>query len=84
MMLTDNLNGSGGEGRGLMKTRQSIKITSYNCRGFKSSVEELKQLFTSTDILAVQEHWLISSEFGQFYSLGEDVSSVPHGAKHIT
>ena len=46
-----------------MKTRQSIKITSYNCRGFKSSVEELKELFTSTDILAVQEHWLMSSDF---------------------
>ena len=41
-----------------------LKITSFNCRGFKSSVEDIKALFTSSDVLAIQEHWLNPVEFG--------------------
>ena len=50
-----------------------LKITSFNCRGLKSSSDDLK-LFKSTDILAIQEHWLNPAEFWLFNQVGSNVS----------
>ena len=36
----------------------TIRITSYNCRGAMSSVGYLDELMSSCDILCVQEHHL--------------------------
>ena len=51
-----------------------LKITSFNCRGLKSSSDDLKKLFKSTDILAIQEHWLNPAEFWLFNQVGSNVS----------
>ena len=50
-----------------------LKITSFNCRGFKSSVEDIKALFRSSDVLAIQEHWLNPAEFGLINQVDVDV-----------
>ena len=36
----------------------SIKIISYNCRGFRSSSGYVRELLEHCDILFLQEHWL--------------------------
>ena len=53
--------------------QRSSKLASYNCRGFKSSEDDVSQLFRDVDILALQEHWLHSKEFGVLSSVAEDV-----------
>ena len=50
-----------------------LKITSFNCRGFKSSVEDIKALFRRSDVLAIQEHWLNPAEFGLINQVDVDV-----------
>ena len=39
-----------------------LKINNYNCRGFKSFMEDIKTLCRSSDIFAIQEHWLNRAE----------------------
>lgn len=45
---------------------------SFNCKGFKSSEECIKELFAEVDFLAVQEHWLLSCSFNLFSSVADD------------
>ena len=45
----------------------SIKITSYNCEGFKfRNYDYLNNVFNESDILLLQETWLHSFQFNEF------------------
>ena len=52
---------------------RQLKLASFNCKGFKSSEDSISCLFNDVDILAIQEHWLHSTEFVLLSSVGEDV-----------
>ena len=44
-----------------------IKITSYNCEGFKyRNFDYLKKIFNNCDILLLQETWLYNFQFNEF------------------
>lgn len=62
-----------------------IRITSYNCRALKSSIDAIHDLCETSDIILLQETWLRSDELhllstvhSQFY--GEGISSIDIGA----
>ncbi len=50
-----------------------LNINNYNCRGFMSSMEDIKASFRSSDILAIQEHWLNPAEFEFINQVDADV-----------
>ena len=37
----------------------SIRMTSFNCRGWKSSSNFVTSLMDDNDLLLIQEHWLL-------------------------
>lgn len=43
-------------------TFEDLVVTSYNCKNLKSSINELKEICMKTDILLLQETWLLDSE----------------------
>ena len=47
-------------------------MTSFNCRGIKSVVEEVKQLCKTCDIILLQETWLYSHELSFIMSISND------------
>ena len=55
-----------------MKMSTNLKVSSFNCRGFKSAADCISDLFKEVDILAVQEHWLLSTELGNLASINEE------------
>ena len=57
----------------MMSSQTKLKIASYNSRGFKSSKDCVSDLFSDIDIIALQEHWLNTSEFTLFPLVAEDV-----------
>ena len=42
----------------LLTMENMINIVLYNCRGFRSSSDYVKELLKHYDILCLQEHWL--------------------------
>ena len=65
-----------------------IRVTSYNCRGWNSSVPFVKSLLHDLDLLLIQEHWLfeenlaslnISPDFASFGVSGMDSSVLLSG-----
>ena len=40
----------------------SVRVTSYNCRHFKSSIDNVRQLCDTQDFIFVQETWLTNDE----------------------
>ena len=39
-----------------------LTLCSFNCRGVKSSIDEVRQLCHTGDIIFLQEHWLLPEE----------------------
>ena len=49
----------------------SLHLVSFNCRGFKSSEDDINMLAMQADILLLQEHWLYKEEFCLLVRIGE-------------
>ena len=49
----------------------SLRVISFNCRGFKSSQDDINLLAVQADIMLLQEHWLYKEEFGLLGRAGE-------------
>ena len=49
-----------------------MKIASYNCRSFKSSITDVKNLCDMSDICLLQEHWLFKDELSLLSSVHDD------------
>jgi len=63
-----------------------IRICSFNCRGLKSSVNEIQELAASNDIILLQETWLFEFELPLLSNLcsdfyGKGVSAVETDSK---
>ena len=43
----------------------AIKVATYNCHGFQSSVNDIRQLCSNHDVILLQETWLMESELPQ-------------------
>ena len=43
-----------------------LRITSYNCKNIKSSIENARQLFDVNDIVFLQETWLTHDEVFEY------------------
>ena len=68
---------------------QSISITTFNCKGYSSSLKELQELCSTHRIICIQEHWLSKQTLeklncidGNFRSCG--VSPVDSGSGLLT
>ena len=48
-----------------MEVKQ-MKISSFNCLGFKGNCEYIKEVYNKCDILLLQETWLYNFEFNNF------------------
>ena len=53
-------------------THHLLTIGSYNCQHFQDDkVQYLKSLIAENGILFLQEHWLLQSQFMDFYKIGD-------------
>ena len=55
----------------------TLRISSFNCRSIKSSIESVRNLCLSHDVVLLQEHWLTTDELhilsnihNDFYAFG--------------
>ena len=54
-----------------MALSTSLRIVSYNCRGWKSGCHLVRDISDSFDFCFIQEHWLL--ELDQVETQGEEV-----------
>jgi len=45
-------------------TATNLRICTFNCRSFKNSIIDIKNLCDTHDIVLLQEHWLLPFELG--------------------
>jgi exonuclease III len=50
----------------------NIVITTFNCKNFKSSIDEIPELLENCDILLLQETWLLDSKSVLLAQLNDD------------
>jgi len=50
--------------RTLESNTDGLRIVTYNCRSVKSSIGSVKQLCRNSDIVILQEHWLLPDDIG--------------------
>lgn len=54
----------------------ALRITTYNCRSVKSSIEEVKLLCGMSDIVFLQETWLTPDDIGLLQSIHPDFNAI--------
>ena len=54
----------------------ALRVTTYNCRSVKSSIEEVKFLCGVSDIVFLQETWLTPNEIGVLHSIHPDFNAI--------
>lgn len=55
--------------------RNTIKVVSFNCKSVKRSVEHVRQLCLSSDIIALQETWLLPDDISFLNDINKDFGS---------
>ena len=50
--------------RTLESNTDGLRIVTYNCRSVKSSIGSVQQLCSNSDIVMLQEHWLLPDDVG--------------------
>ena len=56
----------------LLTLSYSLRVTSYNCRNLKSSIDNVRQLCDTHDIIFLQETWLTNDELSLLKCLHAD------------
>ena len=56
----------------LLAMSYSLRVTSYNCRNLKSSIDNVRQLCDTHDIIFLQETWLSNDELSLLKCLHAD------------
>ena len=67
-----------------MPSQNSFRVSSFNCRSIKSSVTEVCELCGESDIVFLQEHWLLPFELDMLNSLHSDFYSSSKSAVDIS
>ena len=50
----------------------TVRFVSYNCRSIKNSINDVKLLCLSNDIICLQEHWLLPFELNFLSTISDD------------
>ena len=54
-----------------------LSFSNFNCKGFKyRNFEYISELYKSSDVMLLQEHWLRNFEFKEFNNVLDDCSFV--------
>jgi len=61
-----------------------LTLCSFNCRGVKSSIDEVRQLCHTGDIIFLQEHWLLPEELTLLSDAHPDFLAVSNSAVDTT
>lgn len=77
-MLKDTLNQS--QKMDLTNSVNNITLCTYNCRSVKSSVIELQELCAKSDLVCLQEHWLLPNEVSLLSHISADFLAVGSSA----
>ena len=56
-------------------------VSTFNCRGVKSSLSEIRQLCDQSDVVLLQEHWLLPNELDYLSNIHPDFHS--HAASAV-
>ena len=55
------------------QTKHSLRICSFNCEGFNDSKKVfIKQLLTKTDVMFLQEFWLLDATLHKLQQLSDN------------
>jgi len=63
--------------------KDHLKLVTFNCRSVKSSINEVKQLCDSFDIIMIQEHWLLPHELSTLSAVHAEFMAVAKSAVNI-
>jgi len=64
--------------------KTDLNLVTFNCRSVKSSINEVKQLCDSNDIVMLQEHWLLPHELSMLSMMHPEFLAVAKSAVNIT
>ena len=67
-----------------MSLGSELVISSFNCQNYKTSTEYISSLFNETDIIALQETWLMPNELNLPSILNDDVDAFSVSAMNIS
>lgn len=67
-----------------MTASRSFSVSSFNCRSVKSSVSEVRELCNVSDLVFLQEHWLLPNELGMLNNLHPDFVAFSKSAVDIS
>ena len=67
-----------------MAANQKLRVTSFNCRGFKSSVSEVSDICNISDLVLIQEHWLLPFELDKINNAHFDYLATSKSAIDLT
>ena len=59
-----------------MANAYGLVVSSFNCRSVKSSISEIRDLCDVSDVVLLQEHWLLPFELGLLNNIHLDFISV--------
>ena len=62
----------------------SVRVCSYNCRGVKNSVDEIRELCQYSDFIFIQEHWLLPFDLGILNNIHNSFLSTGQSAVDIS
>ena len=62
---------------------KSLRLCSFNCRSVKSSVNEIRALFSRFDIVYLREHWLLPSEINFLSGISDDFLALGQSALNV-
>jgi hypothetical protein len=66
------------------KMQNSPRVSTFNCRSLKSSVTEICELCDSSDLVFLQEHWLLPFELGLLNNIHSNCFAVSKSAVDTT
>jgi exonuclease III len=67
-----------------MALQNSLRVSTFNCRSLKSSVTEICELCDSSDLVFLQEHWLLPFELGLLNNIHSNFFAVSKSAVDTT
>lgn len=67
-----------------MAATNHLRLATFNCRSVKSSVDEVRQLCDTYDIVMLQEHWLLPHELSMLSSIHPEFLSVAKSSVSIS
>ena len=61
----------------------TLTVSAFNCRSLKSSISEVRELCDTSDLVLLQEHWLLPFELDQLNTLHPDFFAMSKSAVDV-